>query len=103
MGGSRPGGDTSSGTSQRICQKQDIDATVQVAVVSQGPASKGRSDLLRMGVVLVTDMRIGKLAVEGFFFFFFFFWGGGGREGEFGLSEAIPGVHILVGVNTLPN
>ena len=47
-------------------------------------------DLLRMGEVLVTDMRIRKLAVEGFL------WGG-----EFGLSEAIPGVHILVGVNAL--
>ena len=54
-----------------ICQKQDVGATVQVAVVSQGLASKGHSDLLRMGVVLVTDMRIGELAVEGFL------WGGG--------------------------
>ena len=49
-----------------ICQKQDVGATVQVAVVSLGLAPKGRPDLLRMGVVLVTDMRIGELAVEGF-------------------------------------
>ena len=71
-----------------ICQKQDIGATVQVAVVSQGLAPKGRPDL-RMGVVLVTDMRIGELAVEGFLL------------EEFGLREAIPDVHILVRVNTL--
>ena len=43
---------------QDICQQQDVGATVQVAVVSQGPTPKGRPDLLRMGVVLVTDMRI---------------------------------------------
>ena len=49
-----------------ICQKQDIGATVQVAVVSHGLAPKGRTDLLCMGVVLVTDMRTGELAVEGF-------------------------------------
>ena len=66
----RTGGGTSSGTSQSL-------------------APKGRPDLLRMGVVIFTDMRIGELAVEGFL------WG------EFGLSEAIPGVHILVRVNTL--
>ena len=36
-------------------------------------------------------MRITELAVEGFL------WG------EIGLSKAIPGVHILVGVNTLPH
>ena len=52
-----------------ICQRQDVGATVQVAVASQGLAPKGRPDLLRMGVVLVTDMRIGELAVEGFLFF----------------------------------
>ena len=72
-----------------ICQKQDVGATVQVAVVSQCLAPKGRSYLLRMVGVFVTDMRIRELAVEGFLL------------GEFGLSEAIPGVHILVGVNTL--
>ena len=49
-----------------ICQKQDVDATVQVAVATQGLAPKGRPDLLRMGVVLVTDLRIEELAVEGF-------------------------------------
>ena len=48
-----------------------------------------RPDLLRICVVLGTDMRIGELAVEGFL------WG------ELGLSKAIPGVHILVRVNTL--
>ena len=74
-----------------ICQKQDVGATVQVAVVSQGLAPKGRPHLLRIGVVLVTDMRIRELAVEGFLW-----W-------EFGLSEAISGVRILVGVNTLPH
>ena len=42
-----------------------------------------------MGVVLVTDMRIGELPIECFLL------------GEFGLSEAIPGGHILVRVNTL--
>ena len=72
-----------------ICQKQDVGATVQVAVASQGFAPKERPDHLRMGVVLVTDMRIGELAVEGFLL------------GEFGLSETIPGVHILARVNTL--
>ena len=45
-----------------ICQKQDVGATVQ------GLALKSRPDLLRMGVVLVTDIRIGQLAVECFFF-----------------------------------
>ena len=64
-----------------ICQNKDGGATVQVAVVSQGLAPKGRPDLLRMGVVIVTDMRIEELAVEDFL------WG------ELGLSEAISGVH----------
>ena len=72
-----------------IFQKQDVAATVQVAVISQGLTPKGRPDLLRMGVVIVTDMSIGELAVEDFLM------------GEFGLSEAIPGVHILVRINTL--
>ena len=49
-----------------ICQKQDVGAAVQVAIVSQGLAPKGRQDLLRMVVVFVTDMHIGELAVEGF-------------------------------------
>ena len=71
-----------------ICQKSDIGATVQVAAVPQGLAPKGRPDLQRVGVIRI---RIRELAVEGFL------WG------EFGLSEAIPGVHILVGVNTLPH
>ena len=62
----RTGGGTSSRTSQDICQKQDVGETVQVGVVSQGLAPKGRPDLLRMGVLLVTDMRIRELAVEGF-------------------------------------
>ena len=52
-----------------------------------------------MGIVLVTDMRIREFAVEGFLCVCV---GGGEEEGEFGLSEAISGVHILVGVNTLP-
>ena len=50
-------GGTSSGLKD-ICQKQDVGTTVQVAVVSQGLAPKGHPYLLRMGVVLVTDMRI---------------------------------------------
>ena len=49
-----------------ICQQQEVGATVQVAVVSQGLAPKGRLDILRMVVVLVTDMRIKELAVEHF-------------------------------------
>ena len=47
-----------------ICQKQHVCPTVQVAVVTQGLAPKVLPDLLRMGVVLVTDMRISELAVE---------------------------------------
>ena len=85
----RTGGGTSSGTSQRHLPEAGCRGTVQFVVVSQGLAPKGRPDLLRMRVVLVTDTRIGELAVEGFL------WG------EFGLSKAIPGVHILVRVNTL--
>ena len=42
-----------------------------------------------MGVVLGTDTCIREPAVEGFL------WR------EFGLFKAIPGVHVLVGVNTL--
>ena len=53
-------------TTDSLCQKQDVGAAVQVAVVSRGLAPKGRPDLLRVGVVLVTDMRIRELAVEGF-------------------------------------
>ena len=82
----RTGGGTSFGTSQR-----------HLPEAGRRCDSTGRCscpDLLRVGVVLVTDMHIRELAVEGFR------WGGGG---EFGLSEAIPGVHILVGVNTLPH
>ena len=44
-----------------------------------------------MGVVHVTDMRIRELAVEGLL------------RGQFGLGEAIPGVHVLVWVHTLAN
>ena len=60
----RTGGGTSSGTSQR--HLPEAGATVQVAVVSQSLAPKGRPDLSRMGVVILTDMRIGELAVEDF-------------------------------------
>ena len=84
----RTGGGTYSRTSQR--HLPEAGARVQVAVVSQGLAPKGRPDFLRMGEVILTDMRIGELAVEDFL-------GGGG----FGLSEAIPGVHILLRINTL--
>ena len=76
-----------------ICQKQHVCPAVQVAVVTQGLAPKGLPDLFRMCVVLVTDMRISELAVEDLLV------GGGG---EFGLGEAIPGVHVLVSVHTLP-
>ena len=86
----RTGGGTSSGTSQRHLPEagRRCDSTGRCHL--QGLAPKGRPDLLCMGVVLVTDMRIRELAVEGFF------WK------EFGLSEAILGAHILLGVNTLP-
>ena len=47
-----------------ICQKQHVCPAVQIAVVTQSLAPKGLPDLLRMGVVLVTDMRISELAVE---------------------------------------
>ena len=70
-------------------------SAVEVAVVSQREAPEGHPDLLRMGVVLVTDMRISELAVEDLL--------GGGGGGEFGLGEAIPGVHVLVKVHTLPH
>ena len=58
-----------------ICQKQQVCPAVQVAVVPQGLAPKGIPVLLRMGVVLVTDMRIRELAVEGLL------RGGGGGGG----------------------
>ena len=38
-----------------ICQKQDVGATVQVAVLSQGLAPKCRPDLLRVGIVHLID------------------------------------------------
>ena len=72
-----------------ICQKQHVCPAVQVAVVAQGLAPKGFPDLLRMGVVLVADMRIREFAVEGFF------WR------EFGFGKAVPVVHVLVGVHAL--
>ena len=64
----RTGGGTSSGTSQRHLPEagRRCDSTGRCSLVSQGLALKGRPDLLRIGVVLVTDMRIGMLAVEGF-------------------------------------
>ena len=67
-----------------ICQKQHICPAVQVAVVPQSLAPKGLPDLLRMGIVLVTDMRIRELALEGLLL------------GDFRLGEGIPGVHVLV-------
>ena len=76
---------------EHVSEQQDVGAAVQVAVVTQGLAPKGLPDVLRMGVVLVTDMRIRELAVEDLLC------------GETGLGEAIPGVHVLVRVHTLPH
>ena len=76
---------------EHVSEQQDVGAAVQVGVVTQGLAPKGLPDLLRMGVVLVTDMRIRELAVEDLL------------RGEFGLGEAIPGVHVLVRVHTFPH
>ena len=76
---------------EHVSEQQHVCPAVQVAVVTQGLAPKGLPDLLRMGVVLVTDMRISELAVEDLL------------GGEFGLGEAIPGVHVLLRVHTLPH
>ena len=72
-----------------ICQKQHICPAVQVAVFTQGHAPKGFPDLLRMGVVLVADVRIREFAVEGLL------------RGKFGFSKAVPVVHVLVGIHAL--
>ena len=74
-----------------VSEQQDVGAAVHVAVVPQGLAPKGLPNLLRMGVVLVTDMPIRELAVEDLL------------QGEFGLGESIPGVPVLVRVHTLPD
>ena len=66
---------------EHVSEQQDVGAAVQVAVVTQGLAPKGLPDLLRTGVVHVTDMRIRELAVEDLL------------QGEFGLGEATPGTH----------
>ena len=50
---------------ENIHQKPDVGTAVQVAVVPQGLAPKGRPDLLRVGVVRLVDVLIRKLAVEG--------------------------------------
>ena len=42
-----------------------------------------------MGVVLVADVRIRELALEGLL------------RGKFGFGKAVPVVHVLVGVHTL--
>ena len=83
----RAGGGTSSGTSQRHLSEagRRCDSTGRCSL--PGLCTQRSPRPLRMGVALVTDMRIRELAVEGFI------WGGG----EFALSEAIPGVHMLVG------
>ena len=62
----RTGGGTSSGTSQRHLPEagRRCDSTGRCSL--PGVAPKGRPDLLRMGVVIVIDMRNGELAVEGF-------------------------------------
>ena len=81
----------SSGCFKDICQLEHVCPAVEVAVVSKREAPEGLPDLLRMGAVLVTDMRISELVVEGLL------WG------ELGLGEAIPGVHVLVRVHTIPH
>ena len=75
-----------------ICLKHDVGATIQVGEVSQGLAPKGRPDLLRIGVVLVTDMCIGELAVEGFLL-----WG---SLGSVKRSQVVH-ILVLVRINTL--
>ena len=62
----RTGGGMSSGMSQRHLPEagRRCDSTGRYSL--PGSCTKGRPDLLRVGVVLVTDMRIRELAVEDF-------------------------------------
>ena len=72
-----------------ICQKQHVCPAVQVAVFAKGLAPKGFPDLLHMSIILVTDVRIRELAVEGLL------------RGKFGFGKAVPVVHVLVGIHAL--